>query len=73
MSHKRGTIFTSLPDHPLFQATLQPGGKRDEWICSHCQQDKTYTFSYQLKESAGVSWEKSWWCEDCCRRLGLIW
>ena len=67
------TVYLNLPNDRIFQATLSPGEKLDEWICLHCQQDKTYTVSYQLKEGRGVSWKESWWCEDCVREAGLIW
>jgi hypothetical protein len=65
------TVYTSLPNDRIFRAKLRPGERLDVWICSQCQQDKTYTFSYQLRKP--VSWEKSWWCEDCVRKAGLIW
>lgn len=67
------TVYVRLPNDGIFQATLQPGERLDVWICPHCQQDKTYTFSYQLREEANRSWEESWWCEDCARVAGLIW
>jgi len=67
------TVYTRLPNDRIFQASLQPGERLDGWVCSRCQQDKTYMFSYQLKESVGVSWEESWWCENCVREAGLIW